>query len=89
MKTEKELKEGCGEIALQVGYNRTYCGERILCIKCKAKLETLQERNSEVKQVIKDLNVRFRKDNTPQRLSGDEFNDLWEEKLLQKLRLGK
>jgi len=32
-------------------------------------------------KTLKDLNEEFRKDNIPQRLSGDEFNDYWEEKL--------
>jgi len=35
----------------------------------------------DVLKLIKNLNINFRKDNTPQRLSGDEFNDLWEEEL--------
>lgn len=30
---------------------------------------------------LKDLNEEFRKDNIPQRLSGDEFNDYWQEQL--------
>ena len=30
-------------------------------------------------KTLKDLNEQFRKDNIPQRLSGDEFNDFWEE----------
>lgn len=36
---------------------------------------------SEELKTVEDINEEFRKDNTPQRLSGDEFNDMWEEKL--------
>lgn len=32
-------------------------------------------------KTLKDLNEEFRKDNIPQRLSGDEFNDYWEDKI--------
>ena len=47
-----------------------------------------QERQATIKQVIKEiekLNESFRKDNIPQKLSGDEFNDKWEEELKAKL----
>jgi len=40
-------------------------------------------------EIAEKLNEKFRKDNTPQRLSGDEFNDIWEEELkleLEKLK---
>ena len=32
-------------------------------------------------KTLKDLNEEFRKENIPQRLSRDEFNDYWEERL--------
>jgi len=32
-------------------------------------------------KTIEDLNEEFRKNNIPQRMSGDEFNDYWEEQL--------
>jgi len=40
----------------------------------------------EVEKIIESLNEEFRKDNVPQKLSGDEFNDLWEEKLKSKIK---
>ena len=38
-------------------------------------------------KTLKDLNEKFRKDNIPQRLSGDEFNDYWEN-ILRAVALG-
>jgi len=45
-------------------------------------------RQATIKKVIEEiekLNESFRKDNIPQKLSGDEFNDKWEEELKAKL----
>ena len=38
--------------------------------------------NEKIKlKTLKDVNEEFRKNNVPQILSGDEFNDLWEDRL--------
>ena len=47
----------------------------------RTKLQTLKD----VLKLVDGLNERFRKDNMPQRLSGDEFNDLWEEELKKEI----
>ena len=76
MKTEKELKEGCGKY-ISLGLTHDYkCTRNDLCRVCKAKLETLQERNSEVKQAIEEWAETF------------NFDDKEKRKLLQKLGLG-
>ena len=38
----KAKLKGCGNVALQVGYNVTYCGERILCKECISNLLGMQ-----------------------------------------------
>ncbi len=50
---EEELKEGCGKY-ISLGLIHDYkCTRNDLCKVCKEKLKTLQDRNTEVKQVIK------------------------------------
>ena len=51
----------------------------------KAIKESRQATIKKVIEEIEKLNESFRKDNIPQRLSGDEFNDKWEEELKAKL----
>ena len=51
MKTEKELKEGCGKWDAYTSNNLLSCQKGNLCKECEANLKTLQERNAEIKQV--------------------------------------
>lgn len=45
-------------------------------------VDEIKEAVKEANKKIKELNTSFRKDNFPQRFSGDEFNDIWEERVL-------
>jgi len=47
--------------------------------------ETKKAERERIREIARRLNDKFRADNTPQTLSGDEFNDVWEEELIKKL----
>ena len=84
MKTIEQIKKGCGkriitpDMILGCG-DISFANEILYCPTCQAQLTQAEE----FLKLIENLNIRFRKENIPQRLSGDEFNDLWEEELKQ------
>jgi len=52
----------------------------------KMRKEIQQDFLQEVLRVVGELNEEFRKNNTYVKVCPDEFNDLWEEKLNERLR---
>ena len=70
---------------------RQKCEEEFELWKKQSRITWVEdEHQATIKKVIEEiekLNESFRKDNIPQRLSGDEFNDKWEEELKAKLEV--
>ena len=51
----EKLKEGCGKVVLQVGYNTAYCDGKILCKNCLGKLDGYQEAKEECEKKHKEF----------------------------------
>lgn len=86
----EELEKGFNRVPVkrsQANRNKEIY-ERIQLLK--AELKGFQEgqlaEQQRIIELIKDLNLTFLKDNSVWKLTGDELNDLWEEKLLSKIQ---
>jgi|SRR3989304_583502 len=77
---EKEIKE-LKELRFDAYNGNELLNENELLIQKQSELKGIKFAKEEILKEITALNQKFRKDNTTQRLSGDEFNDLWEEEL--------